>query len=133
MPETYLQAQLAYWIPIGGDQDFEGATWRYGVSLNREWFHRGPFRFITTGEFNGWTFTDGAIVNRELIAAGTAANPQNRAALIEKGSAESYFTLGGGARLVICDKYDIGFGASFAVTDDHFADQLYRTEFRVRY
>ncbi|HEY1380283.1 MAG TPA: hypothetical protein VGF55_26005 [Gemmataceae bacterium] len=133
MPDTYLQTQVAYWIPIGGDQDFEGATWRYGVSLNRQWFHRGPFALISTAEFNGWTFTDGAIVNRGAIDAGIAASPMNRAQLIEKGSAESYFTLGGGLRLVICDKYDIGFGAQFAVTDDHFAEQLYRTEFRIRY
>ena len=45
----------------------------------------------------------------------------------------TYITLGGGMRLVICDKFDIGFGSSFAVTENHLADQLYRTEFRVKY
>src|SRR5581483_6763116 len=62
MQDTYLQSQVAYWIPIGGDQDFEGATWRYGLSVNREWWKRGPFALISTFEFNGYTFTDGAIV-----------------------------------------------------------------------
>jgi len=42
-------------------------------------------------------------------------------------------TLGGGLRLVYCDNFDIGFGAAFAVTDDHWAEQLYRTEVRLRY
>ena len=30
-------------------------------------------------------------------------------------------------------RWDLGFGSAFAVTRDHFADQLYRTEFRMRY
>ncbi len=118
MEDTYLQGQVAYWIPLGGDGDDEGATWWYGLSLNRQWFKRGPFALISTAEFNGWTFTDGAYTT----AAGTPARAET-----------TYITLGGGMRLVICDKFDIGFGSSFAVTDNHFADQLYRTEFRVRY
>jgi hypothetical protein len=129
MCDTYLQTQIAYWIPIGGDQDYQGATWHYGASLNRLWFHRGPFQLISTAEADGWTFTDGAIVNRDLaVAQGTG----NAAALIQKG-AESYFTSGGGLRLVICDKYDVGVGASFAISGDHLANPLYRTEFRVKY
>jgi hypothetical protein len=46
---------------------------------------------------------------------------------------DTYCNLGGGLRLVLCDKMDLGFGATFAVTDNHFADQLYRTEFRLKY
>jgi hypothetical protein len=121
MQDTYLQTQLAYWIPIGGDQPFEGATWWYAASLNHQWFQRGPFALISTAEFNGWTFTDGAVANR------AAAQPQ-----FLRGE-DTYITLGGGLRLVICDKFDIGFGSSFAVTNNHFADQLYRTEFRLKY
>ena len=29
MPDTYLQSQLAYWIPVGGDQNYQGAIWHY--------------------------------------------------------------------------------------------------------
>jgi hypothetical protein len=36
-------------------------------------------------------------------------------------------------RLVICDKIDLGVGTAFAYGDKHFAEQLFRTEFRVRY
>jgi hypothetical protein len=122
--DTYVQSQLAYWIPVGGNQDFEGATFWYGASLNHEWFKRGPYALISTAEFNGWTFTDGAVAFRP---AGIMGAPQS------VSGQDTYITLGGGLRLVICDKMDIGFGATFAVTDNHFADQLYRTEFRLKY
>ena len=132
MQDTYLQSQVAYWIPIGGDRDFEGATWVYGTSLNRQLFKRGPFALISTAEFNGWTFTDGALADRGLAVA-IPPNAMNRNNYTQRAAGESYFTLGGGLRLILCDKFDIGFGSSFAITSDHLADQLYRTEFRVRY
>jgi hypothetical protein len=132
MQDTYLQSQVAYWIPIGGDQDFEGAAWRYGVSLNRQWFKYGPYALISTAEFNGITFTDGAVADRGLNAVMPAPG-SNPALYTRPADGDTIITLGGGLRLVICDKFDIGFGADFAVTDKHFADQLYRTEFRVRY
>lgn len=120
MQEMYLQTQLAYWIPIGGDGDFQGAAWRYGVSLNKQWFKSGPYALISTAEFNGITFTDGGVADLALMTGRPTGG-------------DTAITLGGGMRLVICDKYDIGFGADFAVTDVRFADQLYRTEFRIRW
>jgi hypothetical protein len=33
--------------------------------------------------------------------------------------------------MVICDKIDFGAAALFSLTEHHFADQLYRLEFRV--
>jgi hypothetical protein len=131
MSDTYLQMQGAYWIPIGGDQDWEGATWWYGASLNHQWFNKGPFRLISTAEVNGWTFTDGAVAIAP-IAGGPTPSTSNAASFTAHGE-DTYVTMGGGMRLVICDKYDIGFGSSFAVTSGHFADQLYRTEFRVKW
>ena len=54
-PTTYLQSQLAEWIPIGGDQDYQGATIHYHFSVNHSWFKRGALEVISTGEANGWT------------------------------------------------------------------------------
>lgn len=116
---TYLQMQVAEWIPIGGDQDFEGSIIHYHASLNHSWCKRGPFELISTAEINGWTFQDGAFTDP--------------AGKMTKASGETYVTTGGGLRIVYCEKYDLGFGAAFSLTDDHFADQLYRTEFRIRY
>jgi hypothetical protein len=123
MQDTYIQSQLAYWIPIGGDRTYQGATWHYHTSLNRLWWTKGALQLIGTSEFNGWTFTDGAVTNFVNRDTGVPVG----------ASGESYITLGGGARLVFCEKWDIGFGAAFAVTSDHFAEQLYRTEVRFRY
>lgn len=129
---TYIQSQVAYWIPVGGDQTFEGAVWHYGTSLNHEWWKRGPLALIGTFEFDGYTFTDGAVANRDLAAVMPPPG-SNRDLYTQGANNETYAYLGGGLRLVICDKYDIGFGATFALTHDHFADQMYRTEFRVKY
>jgi hypothetical protein len=87
--DTYLQTQVAYWIPIGGDQDYKGATWHYHFSLNHCWWQKGALQFIGTAEFNGWSFTDGAVTD---IVAGNAVQT--------KASGESYFTAGGGLRVV---------------------------------
>jgi len=50
-----------------------------------------------------------------------------------KASDLSIVTLGPGIRLVICDRIDFGLGTAFAVTGHHWADDLYRVEFRWRY
>jgi hypothetical protein len=116
---TYLQMQLAEWIPVGGDTDFQGSVIHYHASLNHSFWKRGALELIGTGEFNGWTFQDGLFTGPGGVAT--------------KASGETYVTVGGGLRLVFCEKADLGFGSSFALTSDHFADQLYRTEFRLRY
>jgi hypothetical protein len=121
--DIYLQSQVAYWIPIGGDQTYEGATWHYHLSLNQLLWCKGALQLIGTTEFNGWTFTDGAVTDFVTKDMGTTV----------RASGESYLTSGGGLRLVFCEKWDLGFGAAFALTSDHFAQQLYRTEFRYRY
>jgi hypothetical protein len=118
--DTYLQTQVAYWIPIGGDGTYEGATWHYHLSLNHLWYKWGAWQLIGTSELNGWTFTDGALTVPPNIAGVQA-------------SGETYLSAGGGLRLVFCENMDLGFGAAFALTDDHFARELYRTEFRIRY
>jgi hypothetical protein len=121
--DAYIQSQVAYWIPIGGDRTYQGATWHYHGSLNYRLFTTGALQFITTSEINGWTFTDGALTN--------FVNPN--VGVPRSASGESYVTTGGGLRIVFCERWDLGFGAAFALTQDHFAEQLYRTEFRMRY
>ncbi len=128
--DTYLQAQVAEWIPIGGDRDYEGSVVHYHLSLNRLWLKKGACQVIGTAEFNGWTFQDGALTTLAAPLPGQAPGTNGFAV---KASGETYMTLGGGLRLVFCENFDIGFGSSFAVTSDHFADQLYRTEIRLRY
>lgn len=119
-PETYLQAQVAEWIPLGGNQDYEGAILHYHVSYNRVLARPiANVPLVGTVEFNGWSFQDGLYTDPVL-------GPQ-------RATGETYLSLGPGLRLVICDKVDFGVAAAFSLTRDHFADTLIRSELRWRY
>jgi hypothetical protein len=118
---TYWQSQVSEWIPLGGDNDYSGAILHYHFSLNHVlWKPIEDVQLIGTAEFNGWSFQDGAYTDPVAGA-------------FQKASGDTYISIGPGLRLVICDKVDFGVGAAFSVTNHHFADQLYRTEFRWRF
>jgi len=51
----------------------------------------------------------------------------------QESSGDSYLYVASGLRLFVCDKIDFGLSAEFAVSDHHWADQLYRSEFRWRF
>ena len=118
--ETYLQAQVAEWIPIAGDSRYAGAVLHSHLSLNHVMFR--PLRdvpLIGTFEVNSWSFQDGAYTDPLL---GT-----------RDASRETYLSLGAGLRLFVCNRLDFGVGALFAATDGHLADKLIRSEFRWRF
>jgi hypothetical protein len=48
MQNTYIQSQVAYWIPVGGDRTYQGATWHYHTSLNHLWWTKGALQLIGT-------------------------------------------------------------------------------------
>jgi hypothetical protein len=119
-PDSYLQGQVAEWIPLGGDADYAGAILHYHASVNHVWFRMLPdVPLIATCELNGWSFQDGAYTDPLL---GTRS-----------ASGETYLSMGPGLRLSICDTVDFGVGTAFALTKDHFAEQLIRSEFRWRF
>jgi len=118
---TFIQAQLADRIPLGGNPDYAGAVLQYSMSLNHVlWRPVRDVQLIGTCEFAGLTFLDGAYT--DPILGGN-----------QRAVGASYFSLGPGIRLNICDKMDFGAGSAFALTDQHFANALFRTEFRFRY
>jgi hypothetical protein len=120
-PETYFQGQLAEWIPLGGDSNYQGAILNYHMSINQVLFRVLPdVPLIGTLELSGWSFQTGAYTDPLLGS-------------FQHSGGETYLMPGFGLRLVFCDKIDFGFGAEFAVTERHFAEQLYRTEFRFRF
>src|SRR5260370_18964391 len=58
---TYWQGQLSQWIPLGGDNDYQGAILHYHFSLNQVlWKPLADVQLIGTAEFSGWSFQDGA-------------------------------------------------------------------------
>jgi hypothetical protein len=128
-PNTYVETQISEWIPIGGDDEFAGTVLHTHTSINHLLCRKKALQFIGTLEYQNYIFQDGALT-LPANAQGGAAAPNF---LTTGSSGEAYHYAGPGFRIVICDKYDIGFGAAFSLTSDHFADQLYRTEFRVRW
>jgi len=119
-PKTYLQMQIAEWIPLGGDSTYAGAMLRYGASLNHTmWCKTEDTQLIAAMEFNGWSFQDGAFTD----ASGNTQSASNA----------TYLSIGPTLRFVFSKNIDFGFGAAFAMTDPHWAEQLYRTELRIRY
>jgi hypothetical protein len=131
-PETYLQAQTAYWIPINGDQVYAGDMFHYHVSLNQVLCRPyADLELIGTFEISGWAFLDGAYTDPDH-GAPDPANPQVMVPTTQSARGH-LFSAGGGIRLVFCSRLDVGFGSSFAITDDHLAEQLYRLEIRWRY
>lgn len=119
--DTYLQAQVAQRIPLGGDPDYAGSVLEYHLSLNHLlWRPVRDVQLVGTCEFGGITFQDGAYTDPVLGS--------NR-----RAGGASYLTLGPGIRLNICDKIDFGVGSAFTVTDPHFSVAQFRSEFRYRY
>lgn len=120
-PETFLQGQIAEWIPLGGEPGYAGSVLHSHWSLNHVLcrpIHDVPL--IGTLELNSWTFQDGGFTSPVLGSS-------------QKASGVTYLSLGPGLRMVVCDRIDFGIGTAFALNDPHWASQLYRTEFRWRY
>jgi hypothetical protein len=133
-PETYMQWQVAEWIPFSGIPNYEGAMLNYHVSLNHTiWRPLPNLPLIATMEFSGYSFQDGGFSG--LVDPSVFTNPNfNPANFIPDSAAgSSYFYLGAGLRLVMCDRVDFGFGARGSLRSQHWADPLFRTEFRLRF
>jgi hypothetical protein len=122
-PETYLQTQFAYWIPIGGDQVYAGDVFHYHLSLNQTlWRPTGGLQLVGVIEGNGWAVLDGAYT--QILDNGTLQTNRARGHI---------FSAGPGLRLFICDRYDLGVGSSFAFGSTRWAQSLVRAELRWRF
>jgi hypothetical protein len=125
--ETYLQAELAYRIPIGGDQAFQGPVLHYHLALNQTLWRCGhDLQLLGTAELNGWEFCGGG------FTAGLIGAP-NGVQQVGVGSQGDVVTAGPGVRFVICDKIDIGASFAFGLTRGSVADDFLQVEFRWRF
>jgi hypothetical protein len=125
-PEWYLQNELAFWFPIGGDQSYQGPVFHWHLALNRALWKCGHgIQLVGSLEANGWDIAGGRYTSPVANAAG---NPVNLSA-----KDIDIVNVGPGARLIFCDKVDLGLGTAFALTSDSFGDQIYRVEFRWRF
>ncbi len=120
-PDAFWQSQVAFSIPISGTDGVAGTVLHYHNSFNKV-ICRPVADTVLVGmaEFNGWTFTSGGFTDPTT-------------GLVRGTRGETYFSMGPGLRLGICDKVDFGFGVQFSVTSGRFAEQLYRSELRWRF
>jgi hypothetical protein len=118
--DSYLQAQLAEWIPVGGDTTYQGAILHWGLSANQVlWRILPDVPLIGTLELSGYSFQNGAFTDPTL-------GP------FQKSSNQTYLSLGPGLRMYVCNRIDFGVGTAFAL-NQHGPAQWYRTEFRWRF
>ena len=125
-PSTYLQAYTGLWIPTGGTSGFQGNIFDYHFSINQIlWKPCNDLQLIGTLELNGWTALSGRRTDPVL---GTVGGTDG--GIDAKGNLAS---AGPGLRLVICDRIDFGVGSAFSFTDQRWANEMFRFEFRWRF
>jgi hypothetical protein len=121
-PTTYLQNQMAYWFPIGGDQVYQGPVFHYHFSLNQLLCHCGhDVQVIGTAELSGWEICGGAYTDPFTGLPFSAKDIGN------------ILAAGPGLRVSICNKFDFGAAGYFALTGDHMAQDFLRAEVRFRF
>ena len=118
-PDCYLQGQFSWWIPIGGDQQYEGDVFHCHFSLNHKLWEPFPgLLFVGTLELNEWTVTDGEVTAPDgTPVAGHA----------------TMLSAGPGIRMFVCNKLDTGVGSAISLTGDRWFDELVRVDFRIRF
>jgi hypothetical protein len=120
-PETYLESQLAEWVPLGGDPGYQGSILESHVSLNQTLCHFVPnVPIIGTLEASTWSFQTGAYTD-------PTRGP------FQHSGGYTYVYAGPGLRTFVCDKIDFGVGTHFALTKQHLDESLLRFEFRWRF
>jgi hypothetical protein len=117
--QTYLQAQISEWTPIGGSA-YAGAVFHHHASLNQViWRITPDVPLIAMIEYNGWTFQAGNFTAPVIGPVHSAG--------------ETYWTVGPSLRLSICKRIDFGAAIAYPVSDHHWADPQVRSEFRIIY
>lgn len=129
----FLQMQHAYWIPVGGDPLYESDVYHGHYAINHDlWCPCPGLKLVGTMELNHWVVFNGNYTEPEFLITVPGVNGGRASPVAQPGGA-SIISVGPGVRFVICDKIDFGVGSAFAVTGQHWADQLVRAEFRWRF
>jgi hypothetical protein len=121
-PYSYLQGQTFYRFPLGGDKQFQGSLFLFGLSYNHLLWNCGcNIQVIGTAEADYYCITNGLYTDTsgQFLAAQA-----------------SIFNVGAGIRLVLCDKVDFGVAYSQGLTsgvNTWPAQNFLRTEFRWRF
>ena len=131
-PDCYFQGELAYWIPIGGDQSFQGNVNHNHFSFNQVLCHILPdVQLIGTLECINYNVIGGNYTAPDFVAP----DPNNAGKFLAvpiSGTA-SMFSAGPGVRLDVCKRLDFGAAVLFNTTAARFANEEVRVELRLRF
>jgi hypothetical protein len=129
-PNDYLQGQLSYWFPIGGDTAYQGDIFHAHLSYNRLlWCPCTGLKLIGTAEANEWSILGGLYTSPDFV--GVDANGQPAPVALDANG--TVWGAGAGLRLYICDKIDIGVGYGTTFGGVRWYEDLIRTDFRWRF
>ncbi len=118
---TYLQGQIAQWIPIAGTQGIAGGVFGSFFSLNQILYKYTPnSMLIGTFEADTWSFQNGGYTG--------ITGPNNKNGHF--GSQGSYCNIGPGLRMSLCNQIDFGGAITFPVTSGRWGDPYLRVEMR---
>ncbi len=121
---TNFHYEIRYWVPLGSDLEHSGQVLRYGAGVSRLLYESDDFALIPTIEFVGWSALDGRQTNP--FGGLEAVDPIG------------IFTINPGMRMVYdmgCDLglLEVGLGAGFAASTDHWEDSQMRLELKWTY
>src|SRR4029077_11575282 len=112
MPEAYLQAETACWIPVSGEPLYAGDLFHAHLSFNQVLLHILPdVQLIGTAEASLYSFGGGNYTSPDLLAADPSSGMLRP---IPVSATATMLSVGPGIRLNICDKIDFGVGSNFS-------------------
>jgi hypothetical protein len=118
-PDTYLQAEVQEWIPLGGDTNSQGAFLQWGLGVNQLlWQPVKDVKLIGTLELTGYSFQAGEFTDPVL-------GPQ-------KLSGQNNMAIGNGYRIFFCN-FDMGLAGNYWITGKYMAREQMQFDIRFRY
>jgi len=144
--ETFFQAQVGQWVPLGGTPQIRGGVLYWFLSLNQVlWWCTPDSPLIGTLEMDGWSFQNGGYTEPSIVASGPPQRDQHgnlfyppavppppgqHAGVVNSGGGVSYFNIGPGLRWSICNKVDLGTALTWSTTPGQWASPWFRFEVR---
>jgi hypothetical protein len=130
---TYLQAQLAQWIPLGGTPDYQGSILDYHFSLNHQIWQINPdIPLMGTLEYGGYSFQTGGY---STFAYGTEPGTAGTQlyTIRHSSSGGTYSNIATGLRMVVCNKIDFGVALAYPIGSPNWTNPQVVAEFRWRF
>lgn len=131
-PWTYIQGDVRYWIPVGGNPLYQGEMLQWGFAVSSVWYESDTFAILPALELVNYSFLRGA--RTEYFAPPGLTGPIPPQALIPVRTRvdETFVTVQPGVRFVLGPRGDLGLfelGTNVVISAD--PDEFYNNSVRV--